>query len=146
MVSLLLLLDFSKTFDKINHGRLLKKLRTFGLFDNAISWFASYLHDRAQCVSVGGKFSSWLDVNSGVPLRAQSWDQFYSPFTSIILMGKGGLAIAAMRHWSRGPFFFEVLKYCRHHLFADDYQIYYSFHPDDIDAAVGTVNEYLIAV
>jgi ribonucleases P/MRP protein subunit RPP40 len=67
MVSLLLLLDFSKTFDKINHGRLLKKLRTFGLFDNAISWFASYLHDRAQCVSVGGKFSSWLDVNSDVP-------------------------------------------------------------------------------
>jgi hypothetical protein len=38
------------------------------------------------------------------------------------------------------------LKYCRHHLFADDSQIYYSFHPDDIDAAVRTVNEDLMAI
>jgi hypothetical protein len=63
MVSLVLLLDFIRAFDKINHGTLLK---TFGLSDGAISWFASYFHGRAQCVSVGGKCSSWLDVNFSV--------------------------------------------------------------------------------
>jgi hypothetical protein len=125
MVSLLFLLDFSKAFDKINHGRLLKKLRTFGLSDGAISWFVSYLHDPAQCVSVGGKCSGWLYVNSGVP--------------------QGPIL---------GPFLFSLynndiggnLKYFRHHFFDDDCQIYYSLHPDDIDAAVRTVNEDLMAI
>jgi hypothetical protein len=113
MVSLLLLLDFSKVFDEINHGRwLLKKLRNLGLSDGAISWLASYLHDRAQCVSVGGKCSGWLDVNSAVPQGSILGPLLFSLYINAI----GG-----------------NFKYCRHHLFADDCQIYYSFHPDDID-------------
>jgi hypothetical protein len=99
--------------------------KTFGLSDNAISWFASYLHDRAQCVSGGGVFSSWLDVNSGVLLGSTLGTLLFSFYNNDI----GG-----------------NLKYCRHHLFADDCQIYYSFHPDDIDAAVKTVNEDLMAI
>jgi hypothetical protein len=33
-----------------------------------------------------------------------------------------------------------------HHFFADDCLIYNSFHPDDIDVVVRTVNEYLMAI
>jgi hypothetical protein len=44
MISLLLFLDFSKAFDKINHGRLLKKLRAFGLSDGDISWFGIFMN------------------------------------------------------------------------------------------------------
>jgi hypothetical protein len=108
MVSLLLLLDFSKTFDKSNHGKLLKKFRTFSLSDSPISCFASYLHDRAQCVSVGGKCSSWL---------AQG--EILGPLLfSLYINDIGG-----------------SLKYCRHHLLADDCQIYYSFQLSSYPAA-----------
>jgi retron-type reverse transcriptase len=55
-VSFLLLLDFSKAFDKINHKILIKKLRTFNLSEAVISWFVSYLGSRSQCVKVGGVF------------------------------------------------------------------------------------------
>jgi hypothetical protein len=105
-----------------NH-RLLKKPRSLGLSDNAISWFASYLHDRAQCVSIGGKCSSWLDVNSGVLQGSTLGPLLFSLYINDICGN---------------------LKYCRHHLFCDDCQIYYSFHPDDIYDAVGTVNEDLM--
>jgi hypothetical protein len=127
MISLLLLLDFSKAFDKINNGRLLKKLRlrAFSLSDGVFSWCASYLHDRAQCVSVGRKCSSWLDVDSGVSQGSILGTLLFYLYINDI----GG-----------------NLNYCRHHLFADDCQIYYSLHPHDIDAAVGTVNEDLMAI
>jgi hypothetical protein len=65
MVSILLLLDFSKAFEKIKHGRLLKKLRTFGWSDSAIYWFASYLH-----VSVGNVLVGLMSTLAF--LRAQS--------------------------------------------------------------------------
>jgi hypothetical protein len=100
MVSLVLLLDFSKTFDKINYGRL---FRTFSLSDGAISWFVSYFYDRAQCVSVDGKCSSWLDVNSDVPQGSILGPLLFSFYIKEIGAN---------------------LKYCRHHFFADDCQIY----------------------
>jgi hypothetical protein len=40
-VSFLLLLDFCKAFDKINHRRFTKKLRTFNLSESVVSWFVS---------------------------------------------------------------------------------------------------------
>jgi hypothetical protein len=103
MVSLVLLLDFIEAF-----GRL---LRTLGLSVGAISWIVSYFYDRAQCVSFGGKCSSCLDVNSGVLQDSILGSLLFSLYINDIGVN---------------------LKYCRHHLFADDCQIYYSFHPDDI--------------
>jgi hypothetical protein len=120
IVSLLLFLYFSKAFDTINHGRLLKKLRTFGLSDDAISWFASYLHDRVQHMSVGEKCSGWLDVNSGASQGSILGPLLFSLYINDI---GGG-----------------------HYLFADNCLIYNSFHPDDIDVAVRIVKEDLMAI
>ena len=44
----ILLLDFSKAFDRINHDILLEKLRLCGLPPHLLRWKAAFLFDRTQ--------------------------------------------------------------------------------------------------
>ena len=60
-------LDMSKAFDSINHGILLRKLKTIGLAPSAISWFNSYLSQRSQVVRINAELSDALPVMCGVP-------------------------------------------------------------------------------
>ena len=60
-------IDLSKAFDTINHNILLSKLRYYGLDDNALSWFKSYLSDRKQFVEVDGFKSQTKFIRTGVP-------------------------------------------------------------------------------
>ena len=57
----------SKAFDKINHKRLIHKLRMSGFGGSLLQWFRSYLTDRRQRVTVLGTTSNTLPVSSGVP-------------------------------------------------------------------------------
>ena len=66
-ISAAILLDLSAGFDVINHKVLLSKLEEYGLDDLAISWFEDYLSQRSQCVQIESKFSSFLNVQWGVP-------------------------------------------------------------------------------
>ena len=50
-ISLLCLIDLSKCFDVIHHGKLLEKLRTLSI---DTSWFQNYLHGHTQSVSFTG--------------------------------------------------------------------------------------------
>ena len=59
------LIDLQKTFDTVNHGILLNKLRAIGI--NSTDWFASYLSNRSQCVEVDGIRSDFLPITCGVP-------------------------------------------------------------------------------
>jgi hypothetical protein len=63
----ILLVDFRKAFDLINHELLLKKLAIYGLKDSTLQWFTSYLTERKQLVSIGQSTSDLLPVRSGVP-------------------------------------------------------------------------------
>ena len=59
--------DLSKCFDTINHKRLLKKLKLYGIRDVALSWFTDYLDSRSQAVTANGILSSFLEILIGVP-------------------------------------------------------------------------------
>ena len=66
-VSLLLLIDFSKAFDMVEHSILLKKLEHYGIRGVTLKWMESYLNDRKQYVSVNGSCSSVHNIKFGVP-------------------------------------------------------------------------------
>ena len=66
-ISLLLLLDYSKAFDLLDHKILLKKLEHYGIRGVALKWFESYLKDRAQYVAINGAKSSAKNILYGIP-------------------------------------------------------------------------------
>ena len=42
-----------EAFDSVDHNLMVKKLETYGLLDNDLFWFCSYLSERRQVVSIG---------------------------------------------------------------------------------------------
>ena len=63
----LLVMDFSKAFDKVGHKRLLEKLDFYGIRGKTNQWIKNFLQDRRQAVVVEGEMSEYVDVLSGVP-------------------------------------------------------------------------------
>ena len=63
----IILLDFSKAFDKVPHRRLLHKLRYYGIRNNTFLWIQDFLSHRTQEVQLEGHKSTTADVLSGVP-------------------------------------------------------------------------------
>ena len=61
------ILDFSKAFDTVPHGRLLGKLEFYGIEGKVLSWISLFLKSRDQCVVVEGARSGTVSVDSGVP-------------------------------------------------------------------------------
>ena len=53
------LLDFSKAFDLINHHILVDKLITNGVPAHIVRWLAAFLLDRKQQVKIGYIFTYW---------------------------------------------------------------------------------------
>ena len=62
-----ILLDFSKAFDKVNHSKLLWKLHKYGIRGKVPSWIQAFLGNRSQRVVIDGEESDSIPVNSGVP-------------------------------------------------------------------------------
>ena len=58
------LLDFSKTFDKVPHQRLLVKLKHYGIRDNTLQWIQHFLQNRTQQVLLDGTHSATCSVDS----------------------------------------------------------------------------------
>ena len=70
-----ILLDFAKAFDRVNHILLVHKLQFYGIRGSAITGIANFpLSDRRQAVVVDGSCSSYARVRSGVPQGSiSSW-------------------------------------------------------------------------
>lgn len=66
-IALLLLIDFSKAFDMVDHDIMLSKLEHYGIRGIANNWFKSYLSDRKQFVNINGTYSSQLPLKYSVP-------------------------------------------------------------------------------
>ena len=63
----LVLLDFSKAFDKVNCSKLLWQLHNYGIRYNVLSWIRALLGDRSERFVVEGEESESAPVTSGVP-------------------------------------------------------------------------------
>ena len=63
----LILLDFTKAFDKVSHLKLLYKLQMHGIKGSTLKWIRSFLIGRAKTVVLEGEISEELSVTSGVP-------------------------------------------------------------------------------
>ena len=61
-----LFLDLKKAFDVCDHSILLKKLKKFGVKNEAYNWFRSYLTNRVQKVDIAGQISSPKVINISV--------------------------------------------------------------------------------
>ena len=68
-VSGVLLVDYGKAFNMVDHNLLLLKL-AYGFTNRAYNWCQSYLSGRRQLVCIDGKESSLASVNHGVPQRS----------------------------------------------------------------------------
>ena len=60
-------LDISKCFDSIDHILLLKKLQCYGIKDEQLKWFSSYLFERRQMVFCHGILSNSKTLSNGIP-------------------------------------------------------------------------------
>ena len=62
-----IIIDFSKAFDLVPHGRLLTKIANSGVDPRVLVWIREFLLGRTQRVRVGGHLSEEVRVTSGVP-------------------------------------------------------------------------------
>ena len=60
-------IDLSKAFDTFDHNILLDKINSYGIKNNSLKWFSSYLSNRKQLVQAGAIKTSSLDIICGVP-------------------------------------------------------------------------------
>ena len=66
-VSLILLIDFSKAFDMVDHSILLDKLEHCGIRGSALKCMASYLNNSKQFVRINSSDSSTKNMTHDVP-------------------------------------------------------------------------------
>ena len=62
-----LFIDLKKAFDTVNHDILVKKLRYYGIDNNELLWFKSYLTNRSQVVNVNSTLSDFQSIDIGIP-------------------------------------------------------------------------------
>ena len=63
----LILLDFPKAFDKVNHSKLIMKLHSYCIRSAALRWIESFQCNRRQKVVFEGEESDSVPVTSRVP-------------------------------------------------------------------------------
>ena len=62
-----ILMDLSKAYDCIPHELLIAKLKCYGIGNGSLRLLLDYLTNRKQRMKIGSSFSSWCDINTGVP-------------------------------------------------------------------------------
>ena len=129
MPTFLVLLDLSAAFDTLDHDQLLSRLnKFFGVQGVALDWFRSYLTNRRQSVKVNSNLSKSCPLSFGVPqgsvLGPLLFTLFTAPLSSIISQ-------------------FSNIK---HHLYADDTQIYISITPENAASTIPELQSCLSAV
>ena len=63
----LIYMNLSKAFDSLNHELLIAKLKCYGLDQNAVEFFKSYLSNCYQCCKINNTLGDWRKIIAGVP-------------------------------------------------------------------------------
>jgi len=122
-VTFLLLLDFSKAFDTIDHHILCSKLYKLYYFSkSAIKLIKSYLTNRFQAVYANFNTSSFLPILTGVPQGSVLGPLLFSLYANDL------------------P---KVLRYCNYHIYADDVQLYLGCNIAQIEQTIHLINQDL---
>nr|CAI5840148.1 unnamed protein product [Callosobruchus analis] len=118
----LVLLDYTKAFDRIHHGLLLAMLHYYGFSHNAESLMCSYFKNRQQQIVLNNEYSYSTELTMGVPQGSILGPLLFIAYTSNL-------------HFS--------LHHCKAQFYADDTQIYLSFPPDQVLSACELINKDL---
>ena len=121
-LTLLVLIDYSKAFDTINHRILYAKLKVLGFHKDAISWVIAYLTDRKQKVKTLEDESGWEYVKNGVPQGSVIGPLLFSILVSDIR---------------------DVFEECKYHMYADDTQAYKRSTLDNVNSTIQKINSDL---
>ena len=121
-ITLLVLLDFSKAFDTVNHELLLAKLDILGFEKNTRDWILSYLSGRSQMVKTNTENSSWSPIINGVPQGS-----ILGPLLFTILISDMRVSI-----WN-GSYI----------TYADDTNLYWESKVDTINSTIDAANQVL---
>ncbi len=114
--SILMLLYLSDAFDTVNYQILMSTLLAKGISGTALQWFESYLSDRSCKVSWSGEVSKSQYLTTGVHQGS-----VLGPLLFSVYMASLGFVI--QKHGFS------------YHCYADNSQLYLSFHPDDLTIA-----------
>ena len=72
-------MDLSKAFDSLDHELLIAKLKCYGLDQNAVECFRSYVPNRYQCCKINNTLADWRKIIAGV-LQGLYWVLYYSTY------------------------------------------------------------------
>lgn len=76
--------DFSKAFDRVDHGILVNKLRSIGIHGSLLKWLESNVTNRYQVVKIKNHISSVIGVTSGVAQGGHLSSLLYNVFANDI--------------------------------------------------------------